>query len=384
MVKNEEILKILKKEPVSEKLEKEKKEVKKYLEEVVYPSGTVYAIKDNPSFTSYMVKFDQRNEDMTIRMASGSARELAKKRLIVHFDIRHSFPMISSVGNTIRVDIPKKPEDKGVLRLGSLLEYVSKAKDKGVVLPVPFGLGADGKVKIKDMNKTETRSLLIAGQNGSGKTVFGRNLLVNLLLSNNSKNVKVMLFDPKGTEFPKFRGIKGVVKISDDIEAMYKDADDIISEMNERNNIFKISRCGNFEEYNKKNPDKKMPFYFIFVDEYQNILSAKTGKLFDESMGEIARKGRSAGIHLIVMTQRPTAKELGNIRSELTGRICFKVDTANTAKMALGKSDSGAEYLLGNGDGIMMEGNTKMRFQAPFIDFEELDVLCDYLRKSRE
>ena len=33
MVKNEEILKILKEEPVSEKLEKEKKEVKKYLEE---------------------------------------------------------------------------------------------------------------------------------------------------------------------------------------------------------------------------------------------------------------------------------------------------------------------------------------------------------------
>lgn len=387
MVDIEEVKELLITEPVTEEMKTKRLAVKKYLEDTVFQCAKVVAIKEFPAWTSYLVEYEKRMEDTVVAMRDKSERlKKATSQLIVHFNITEGFPLIKIRGNQIKVDIPKPKAERGTLRFRDVLHDAPKKKEEGMKLPVTFGMGETGKIVTRDLTDTDARSLLIAGQNGSGKTVFGRNIVLSLLLFNNSSDVRIKLFDPKGTEFPMFKGIAGVDKIENEKALMYRAADELYDEMLRRNDLFRETECMNFNEYNIKHPEDKLPYYFIIIDEYQNILPANNGQEFGKIMTLLAREGRSAGMNIIAMTQKPLSQEMKGIKAELNGRVCFKVDAPGTAKTVFGEAGSGAEKLLGKGDGIFLEEGAYTRFQAPFIDEErgELSALCNYLREHRD
>ena len=85
--------------------------------------------------------------------------------------------------------------------------------------------------------------------------------------------------------------------------------------------------------------------------------------------------GRAAGIHLVLVTQRPDSKVLpGTIKANVPGRLAFK--TASSSDSRLIFDDTGAEHLIGEGDCLFRrKDGIVCRAQAPEISEWEIDEI---------
>ena len=95
----------------------------------------------------------------------------------------------------------------------------------------------------------------------------------------------------------------------------------------------------------------------------------------------ITQKGRAAGIHMILATQRPSADVIsGTIKNCVPIRIAFKVkDQVNSAIIL---DHGGAEKLLGNGDMLYNDSVDEIRAQGAYISSEETNEITDFIREQ--
>jgi DNA segregation ATPase FtsK/SpoIIIE-like protein len=78
----------------------------------------------------------------------------------------------------------------------------------------------------------------------------------------------------------------------------------------------------------------------------------------DKTLGSIMKQGRSLGVNIIIATQHPTAKQIGEIIAQsFTHRFVGRVYNANSALWATGIERSGAEKLLTRGSFLYCEGS---------------------------
>jgi len=92
-------------------------------------------------------------------------------------------------------------------------------------------------------------------------------------------------------------------------------------------------------------------------------------------VAKLAAKGRAAGIHLVLATQRPDRTVLtGLIKSNLPLKICMRVISATNSSIVL--DQAGAEKLLGRGDLLCDRGRGVERAQSPYISQDELKRLA--------
>src|SRR5262249_46688710 len=209
----------------------------------------------------------------------------------------------------------------------------------------------------------EMPHLLIAGRTGTGKSVCLNALILSLLMTRRPDEVKMILIDPKRTEFNEFEKIPHlmhpVVGDPKKAEAILAWA---VDKMEERYDLLARARVRNIAGYNalsrdeilrRVNPEteeerqhipEKMPYNVLIVDEMGDLLM----QLKKEVEGDIIRlsqKSRAAGIHLIVATQKPTVDVItGLIKSNLPSRICFKVVNKSDSRVVL--DEMGADKLL--------------------------------------
>ncbi|QNE18386.1 cell division protein FtsK [Kribbella qitaiheensis] len=132
-------------------------------------------------------------------------------------------------------------------------------------------------------------------------------------------------------------------------------------------------------------PKFDAPALFIVIDEYAE-LSAKAQKYADS----IARRGRAVCVNLIIATQRPTQKAMGDgsaIRSQMNIRFCLKVNERPDVDLILGAgklsagwdttSFDGAGKFLVSGPGM----NTPRRGRAFLItDADVTHTAATYAR----
>ena len=103
------------------------------------------------------------------------------------------------------------------------------------------------------------------------------------------------------------------------------------------------------------------------------------------SYTEIISNGKTAGIHLIVATQRPSVDVItGTIKSNFPTRISYKVVNKINSRTIIEKE--GAEQLLGQGDLLItMFGEERLvRVHGPFVKTEEVQSVVDHLKKQGE
>src|SRR5690606_883785 len=90
----------------------------------------------------------------------------------------------------------------------------------------------------------------------------------------------------------------------------------------------------------------------------------------------IAQKGRAAGSHLVLATQRPDSKMVtSQIKANLPFRVCLRVGSYTNSRIIL--EEMGGENLIGKGDLLCNAGLTLQRVQAPFISDTELEAMME-------
>ena len=73
-----------------------------------------------------------------------------------------------------------------------------------------------------------------------------------------------------------------------------------------------------------------MPLILLVIDEFADF-RATIGKSFEKEVLKLAQKSRAAGIHMMLATQRPSAKVItGDIKANFPARMALKAPASST------------------------------------------------------
>lgn len=294
----------------------------------------------------------------------------------------------------VGVEIPN--EKKQMLGLRNMIDH-PKFKESGN-LNVAIGKDIIGNPIYGNIETMP--HLLIAGATRSGKSVTVQNLIMSLLYKNSPSDLKLMIIDPKRVEFTMYKNLPhlGTPVITDAKNAI-KCLNWAIGEMERRYGYFADEYSGiqNLADYNKKivapaiEKAKKsknteipeiLPYIVIVFDEFNDFMLSYP-KEITTAITSLTQKGRAAGIHLILATQRPDVKVItGTIKANITARIALKTSSSIDSRTIL--DQIGAEDLLGNGDMLYLDPNhpRPVRIQAPFVSSEEVRAVIDYVKNA--
>lgn len=281
----------------------------------------------------------------------------------------------------ISVDIPFS----GCAKTISLLKNLDLLKEHKGNLNIIAGQKPDGKFEVLDLSKAP--HLLVAGTTGSGKTIFLYSIIISLIHQFTADELELLIIDPKQTDFTFFEGLPhlyGGHVVTEATEAL-KMIESINSNDKEtRTAMLKTSRSRDIESYNEKNPEAKMKRLVVVIDEYADLIQAAeiqgSRKKFEDLLVMLAQRVRNLGIHLVIATQRPTAKIVtGTLKANIPYRVSFRLPSHQDSLTIL--DETGAENLLGKGDMIMKTDNATMRMQGLFITEDELE---DYIETLGE
>lgn len=292
--------------------------------------------------------------------------------------------MINHIPNThfISIDIPHSRPFKPLL----LIEKLGTLDNLQGYLNVIVGQNAENETVIEDI--AAMPHLLVAGTTGSGKTVFLYSVVVSLMHQYSPREIQFLIVDPKQTDFTFFDGLPNlygnhVVTDAEEALTMINNINNVDKE--ERTRLLRESKCRDIVSYNQKHPEKKMQRLVVIIDEYADLIAASDNngnrQEFERTLNMLAQRVRNLGIHLIIATQRPSAKIVtGNIKANFPCRISFRLASHVDSQTIL--DETGAEDLLGRGDMILKTESKQTRIQGAFISEEELSgFVSDYIRK---
>ena len=319
-------------------------------------------------------------------------KELALNLAVDKIRIEAPIPGTRSVG----VEIPNVRSAD--VRLRGIIESLEWKKAEE---PLTFAVGKDISGKAVVANLAKMPHLLIAGTTGSGKSVMTNTLISSLLYRNSPADLKLIIVDPKQVEMAQYEDVPHLLTpIITSTEKALSAMKWAVNEMEKRYTLMAEKRVKNIVDYNAKvleqaSGDKakdgeeetsegKMPYIVIIIDEMADLMMM-AGKDLEMLIVRIAQKGRAAGIHLVLATQRPEVKVItGLIKANIPGRIAFAVGSQMDSRIMLDMG--GAEKLLGRGDMLML--TTEMmgkpqRIQGAWASDQDVAKLTDFMRAQR-
>lgn len=281
-----------------------------------------------------------------------------------------SQPLIQPQNGFISCDIPYE-EWKG-FDVTDLCEGISAPFPVPDKVEFPLGKRIDGTVMFGDIANPTMTSCLIGGTSGSGKSELLRSIVIGLSLCNPPHTVSFTLIDPKRVTFTDFLSLPLLHEpVILDPEIAMDVLRRSVTEMEARYVELEKNGCINIAEYNSK----KCGYFerrVIIIDEYADLIMNKSTKdALETTIQRLCQKGRAAGFHLFLATQRPDAKVItGVIKANLQLKIALKVTSATNSKIIL--DESGAECLVGHGD-MLIGGSVQInRLQGSMVSKRDI------------
>ena len=255
-------------------------------------------------------------------------------------------------------------------------------------MPLPLILGKNiaGDPVIADL--APMPHLLVAGTTGAGKSGCMNALLSSIVLNASPDEVKLLLIDPKKVELSTYEGLPHL--LTPVVTNMKKAANalgNVVAQMEERYSSMEIAGARTLPEYNKirmARGDDPVPYILVIIDELADLVMQAKADV-EDAVIRVAQKGRAAGFHMVVATQRPSVDVItGMIKSNIPSRIAFAVSSQTDSRVIL--DQNGAETLLGSGDMLFKPiwARSPQRVQGAWISEKEVRTLCDAARRQRE
>lgn len=352
------------------------------------PTVTLYKIFLSPGFK--------------VSAVEGVSRELA-------MTLGVNSVRVVTLHNCVGIEVPNSTPS--IVPLKSMLNDDSFRNSKAE-LPVAIGYTITKQVKTFDLTKSP--HLLIAGATMQGKSVGLNVIIASLLYAKHPSELKFVFVDPKMVEFSAYNGLLkhylAVLPTAANEEderdnAIIKTpnkAKDVLNslcvEMDERYRLLANSGVNSVKLYNEKyknrylRPDQGhhyLPYLVVVIDEYADLTMAggssvearKAAREIMDAIIRLAQKGRAAGIHVIIATQRPSVDVIsGRIKTNFPARIAFRVVQGSESQIIL--DVRGAENLIGNGDMLYKNGTELERVQCAYISGKEIEALTGYISEQ--
>ena len=345
---------------------------------VVGPTVTLYKVYPAPGVKISAIK--QLQEDIGISLNAKGVR-------------------ITTLSDSVGIEVAN--DKASIVPLKALLNSPAFRESKAE-LPVAIGYTISQEVKVFDL--ADAPHLLVAGATKQGKSVGLNVVVASLLYSKHPSELKFVFVDPKMVEFTPYGNLlhhylavlpnstseqderdHAIVKNAKDAAAVLQS---LCIEMDARYELLSKAFVNNIKLYNSKfkerhlRPDEGhhfLPYIVVVVDEYADLTmsvgagpeSKALARSITTSVIRLAQKGRAAGLHVILATQRPTVDVItGLIKANFPMRIAFRVTSRIDSATIL--DQPGADKLIGRGDMLLYSGVEMERVQCAFIGNDEI------------
>ena len=344
---------------------------------IVGPTVTLYKVYPAPGVKIAAIK--QLQEDIGISLGARGVR-------------------ITTLSDSVGIEVAN--DVASIVPLKSLLNDESFRSSK-VELPVAIGYTISQQVKVFDL--ADAPHLLVAGATKQGKSVGLNVIVASLLYAKHPSELKFVFVDPKMVEFSAYGKLlhhylavlpcnsaeeekeKAIIKNAKDAAAVLQS---LCVEMDARYELLSKGLVNNIKLYNAKYKEHHLradeghhflPYIVVVIDEYADLTmsvgagpeSKALARSITTSVIRLAQKGRAAGLHVILATQRPTVDVItGLIKANFPMRIAFRVTSRIDSSTIL--DQPGADKLIGRGDMLLYSGVEMERVQCAFIGNDEI------------
>lgn len=311
--------------------------------------------------------------------------------------------LADAVGIEVPNDVPSVVPLKAILNSDAFRNIKAE-------LPIALGYTITTKAKVFDL--ADAPHLLVAGATKQGKSVGLNAIISSLLYAKHPTELKFVFIDPKMVEFQQYSKLykhylavlpspdgddderqKAIVKDPKSAEIILRS---LCVEMDERYKLLSDAGVNKITDYNEKYsnrhllPDKGhrfLPYLVVVIDEYADLTKSTFGgdrnlsRSIENSIIRLAAKGRAAGLHVIIATQRPSVDVItGTIKSNFPTRLAFRTASRQDSMTILGVN--GAEKLIGKGDMLFFTGADAERVQCALVGSSEIDELTSFIAKQ--
>ncbi|MCU1589796.1 MAG: domain containing protein [Frankiales bacterium] len=218
---------------------------------------------------------------------------------------------------------------------------LSKWATRTASLAAPIGVGEAGLFAI-DMRHDGPHGLL-GGTTGAGKSEMLQTFVASLAAHHPPTRLTFLLVDYKGgAAFKDCVNLPHVVGYVTDLDGhlVHRALVSLNAELHRRERLLASVGAKDLIEMERKAPEQAPPGLLLLVDEFATL--AKELPEFVEGVVNVAQRGRSLGIHMLLATQRPAGAINENIRANTNLRMALRMNDDADSMDVLGSRRAAA------------------------------------------
>jgi S-DNA-T family DNA segregation ATPase FtsK/SpoIIIE len=206
-----------------------------------------------------------------------------------------------------------------------------------------IGSGTDGTFEL-DLRADGPHGL-IAGTTGSGKSELLQTIVASLAVANRPDAMNFVLVDYKGgSAFKDCVRLPHTVGMVTDLDThlVGRALTSLSAELRRREHLLADAAVKDIEDYTRLSDGgsaPSLPRLVLVIDEFASL--ARELPDFVSGLVNIAQRGRSLGIHLLLATQRPSGVVSPEIRANTNLRIALRVTDTAESQDVLDAPDAG-------------------------------------------
>jgi len=211
--------------------------------------------------------------------------------------------------------------------------------DRSRGLRAVLGVGTEGPFELDLVH--DGPHTLIAGTTGSGKSELLQALVASLASCHPPERCTFLLIDYKGgsafRECVRLPHTVGFVTDLDDHLA-HRVLTSLRAEVRYREQTLRHREVKDLDDLESRDPGAAPPRLVIVIDEFATL--AREVPEFVDGIVDVAQRGRSLGLHLVLATQRPNGVVSENIRANTNLRIALRVHDVGDSRDVVQSDDA--------------------------------------------